>query len=129
MEIKRLLRFYFTADKLDKALNNLIAQKAVASAQYGSSVEIIGQKMCVLIEVKQELSELWDYLDSVIKPLSKEDQETLYLYGTSRVSLKHQSPEIKRKIKKSVMKFTRHARNLDRHERGAQLLNRYYGLF
>lgn len=128
MESKRLLRFYFSVDRLDKALNNLITQKAISSAVHGSNGAEIGQEMCVLIQAKKELSELWNYLDSILKAFSEDEIKSLHLYGTTKLGIKQLPLEAQRHIKKSVVKFTRRARNLDRYESGVRLVNRYYGL-
>lgn len=128
MESKRLLRFYFTVDNLDKALNNLITQKAISSAQYGPNGEIIGQEMCALIQVKQELSELWNYIDGVLKDFSEDELKTLCLYGTIRVGIKQLPSETQKKIRRVVTKFSRHAKYLNQYQHGVRMVNRYYGL-
>lgn len=110
LQIKRLLRFYFSAESLDKALNNLILKLAVHSG--GNTYvggEACAEKIIALIGVKGRLSELWARLNGVLINMTEGDRATLKRYAASRANVNWKE---KREIHRAVVKFGRRAVNL-----------------
>lgn len=126
MKSKRLIRFYFSADKLNGALDNLIMKNACGTETNG---EECVNKIIEIIEAKKSLSKLWRYLDSVISGLSEFERSVLKFYGIVRLPLKKLGIERQREVKRVIMKFCRRARFLERYEEGIGLVNLYFALF
>lgn len=125
---KRILRFYFRADELDGALDNLIMNCACNSSDCTRGADYYTDKIIKLISAKGELAVLWRYLDGVMNSLKEGDRETLRAYSSMRHGIKRlESPE-QREIKRAVIKFVRHARALERFKEGIRLVGKYYCL-
>lgn len=107
MKIKKLLRFYFFQQSLNDVLDGIILHIACASGQdfYRGGLDF-ADKIISLIEVKGELADLWQRLNSVICKLSERDIETLKRYAALRVG---PHGEDKREIHRAAVKFTRRA--------------------
>lgn len=127
MKVKRVLRFYFSADGLEKAFDNLIMSNACKSAQPYSGERYV-EKICALIEEKGELNELWRYLDGVISGIAAEDRCALESYALMRFGIKRLDEEKRREIKRAAMKFTRRARRLESFDKALRIINKYYSL-
>jgi len=128
MKSKQIIRFYFSADEINKALDNLILDKALKSANFGRSCEYYAERILALIGAKEELSKLWNYLDGVISSLTARERAVLKFYGESRVGLAGLTPSCMREVKRVTVKFARHARNIGRYGEGVKLVKRYYCL-
>lgn len=128
MKNKRLLRFYFKADDLERALDNLILYRACASADSAKGGEFCAQKIIALVAAKDELSSLWNYIDGVMQRLAIEEREVLKGYALARCGIKRLPKDSQRAVKKCVVKFVRHARNIERFGEGIKLVNEYYCL-
>lgn len=128
MKNKRLLRFYFKADDLERALDNLILHRACASADFVRGGEFYAQKIISLVAAKDELSSLWNYLDGVMTGLAPEEREVLKGYALARCGIKRLPKDSQMEIKKCVVKFVRHARNIKRFGEGIKIVNEYYCL-
>jgi len=128
MKSKQIIRFYFSADGINKALDNLILDKALKSADFGRSCEYYAERILALIGAKEELSKLWNYLDGVISSLTARERAVLKYYGGMRVGLTGLTPSQVREVKRVTVKFTRHARNIGRYGEGVKLVKRYYCL-
>ena len=127
MKVKRVLRFYFSADSLETAFDNLIMNNACKSVQPYSG-EIIAEKIFALIEEKEELSRLYSYLDGVISGITVEDRCALESYALMRCGIKRLDEEKRREIKRAAMKFTRRARRLESFVWALRIINKYYSL-
>lgn len=125
---KRLLRFYFNADGLEGALNNLIINAACSSAYCVDGWEHYAERILAITEAKERLSELWQYIDGVISVLKCHEVQTLKGYALMRCGIKKLDPTKQREIKRVVTKFSRHARLLDRYAEGMRLVAEYYCL-
>lgn len=125
---KRLLRFYFNADGLESALDNLIITYACRSADCAKGGEYCAERILTLIEAKKTLSSLWGYLDGVISAFKQDELATLKYYALSRYGIKRLDGEKQREIKRVLIKFTRHVRSLDRFAEGVRLIGEYYCL-
>lgn len=128
MKSKRILRFYFNADILEKAFNRLILNSAYKSAEgIGGGVYYV-ERILALIAAKDNLSELWKYLDNIISGLCDNDREVLRAYANMRTGIKHLPAAEQKAVKKAVIKLARHARNVERFSEGIRLVNDYYCL-
>ena len=128
MKSKQLIRFYFSADTVNKALDNLILDKALKSANHTRSCEYYAERISALIGAKEELSKLWNYLDKVVSSLSPRERSVLKFYAGLRVGLSKLSLARAKEVKRVTVKFTRHARNIERYGEGVQLVKKYYCL-
>lgn len=125
---KRLLRFYFKADELDGALNNLILTYAYRSADCVKGGEFYAERILAITESKKRLAELWEYLDGIISALKSGEVETLKCYALMRCGIRRLDEAERRAIKRVVIKFSRHARVLARFDEGVRLVGEYYCL-
>lgn len=123
---KRLLRFYFNADRLEGALDNLIVTYACRSADCTKGGEYWAEKIIALIQTKKTLSALWVYLDGVLSAFKREESETLEYYALLRCGIKRLDGAKQREIKRLLIKFTRRLRSLDRFAEGVKLVGEYY---
>lgn len=127
MKSKQLIRFYFSAGNINKALDNLILDKALKSANFGKSCEYYAERILALIEAKEELSKLWNYLDGVVASLTERERAVLKYYGGLRAGVKL-APSRAKEVKRVAVKFTRHARLIGRYGEGVRLVKEYYCL-
>ena len=128
MKSKQLIRFYFSAGSVNKALDNLILNKALKSANYPGSCEYYAERILTLIDAKRELSKLWGYLDGVISSFSEREKSVLKFYGSLRTGLTKLSVARVKEVKRVTVKFTRHARHIGRYGKGVRLVKEYYCL-
>ncbi len=126
MRIKNVLRFYYSADSLERAIDNLITGRAYNSA--GSGGEECAEKICELIGEKSELSVLYNYLDGVITTLPEAERCALENYAVLRGGVKQLGEERIKLLKRAVMKFVRRARRLASFKEGLALVGKYYCL-
>lgn len=125
---KRLLRFYFNADGLDNAIDNLIVTYACRSSDCTKSGSFWVKRIASLIEAKDALGLLWSYLDGVVSPFKANEIETLKSYAFLRCGIRRVDDAKRREIKRVLIKFARHARALDRFAEGVRLVGEYYCL-
>lgn len=126
MKSKKLLRFYFRADKLNAALDNLIMRAACASAT--GNGEACAEKLIELIVEKSELSSLWAYLDEVMSTFGDGDRSVLRGYALSLGGYSGMERDRANAVRRVVVRFMRRAKYLYRHAEGAGLVVRYYVL-
>ena len=62
MKYKRILKFYFAAERVERAIDNLILKLACGSANPAVEAAECAEKIIGLISAKRELSGLWAYL-------------------------------------------------------------------
>ena len=110
VKIKILLRFYFSAGSLNRALDNLILHLALAAGQdaYRGCGEYF-DRITKLISDKSELSVLWAELDGVISGMTERDRAALSLYGGARGGI---AEGWKREVHRAAVKFSRRAGRL-----------------
>lgn len=123
MKTKKILRFYFGADSLERVLDNLIISKACDFS--GNTLET-AERLCEVIGDKIRLERLWGYLDGVLSSFSKDERGALRLYSSRREVPLNESE--RRSANRVLIKFTRHARRIDDFTDGVEVLNRYYCL-
>ena len=108
MNVKRILRFYFYADTLEKVFDGIIFHSALSSAYIAES-ELCAERICGLIGEKQERS-------------------ALYRYASLRCGIKKLSDEERKAIKRAAVKFTRRARRIESFSEALRLVGKYYSL-
>ena len=128
MKSKQLIRFYFSAGKVNEALDHLILDNALKSANYGKSCEYYAERILALIEAKAELSAFWNYLNGVVAPFTPRERAVLKFYGKLRTGLSKLTPKQAKEVKRVTVKFTRHARLIGRYGEGVRLVKKYYCL-
>ncbi len=128
MKSKRLLRFYFGADALDGAMQNLILGCALGAGEGIQNTLGCAEKMADIIAAKEELGRLWRYLDGVVAGLDVRTRTALYDYAMARCGVSSLPPDKRREYKRAVVKFTRHARNAARFCEGLRMVDEYYCL-
>ena len=123
MKPKKILRFYFGAESLERAFNNLIISKA---SDFGSDTLETAERLCAVIGEKMRLKRLWAYLDGVLSAFSEGDKAALKNYSSKRTA-SFDSAEL-RAVKRAVIKFTRHARRIGEFADDFPVLSKYYCL-
>lgn len=127
MECKKLLRFYYNAENLNKALDNLILAGACRQ-DFLRGAQACAEKILDIIYAKERLGELWAYLDGVIGKICGRGREVLSFYGTTRAGLMSMPDDVRREIKRYAARFTRRLRNLNGYGEALRLLKAYYAL-
>lgn len=126
MNGKRVLRFYFSADRLNGALDNLILKGALRSQ--GEEGEVSAQKIIKLISAKRELSLLWGYMNGVMQSFSEEDELTLFRYAYMRCGISRLDGEERKRVRRVYVRFFRKAARLKNFGEALSLVNVYYAL-
>lgn len=126
MKSKRILRFYFNADALEKAIDNLILRSACVSAGAEGRGEYFAEKILDLISAKDKLSGLWRYLNAVAEGIPRKDVEILRAYASMRTGISHLGGSEKKEIKRALIRFVRRAKYIGRHAEAARLIDEFY---
>ena len=125
LKVKVILKFYFTAESLDRAFDNLLIKYGCA---YGSDGLKSAEKLCNIIEERAKLSGLWGYLDGVVSKLTERDRASLKSYSLMRCGVKQLGDSARREFKRAVNKFVRRARGIERFSEEVALACKYYCL-
>lgn len=125
LKVKKILRFYFFAESLNCALDNLILKLALSPL---SDTENSAERITDIITRKRALNVFWQYLDGVVKTMSEEDRTVLKSYCGMRVGLKSLGKEEQKAVKRAAVKFTRRARRIDGFFEEMRLVSGYYSL-
>ncbi len=128
MKSKRILKFYFFAESLNFALDNLIEKFAVSSSDFTRGGDYYAEKICGIVEEKGKLSELWNFLDTVMRGFTVSERKVLRFYGATRRGISSFTEDERREIKRVTVKFGRHAKGLERFKEGVGLVGKYYCL-
>lgn len=128
MKSKQLLRFYFGAETLNRAIDNLILAEACLSGRSPGNGESYAGKLGILIGHKAQLGALWEYLDRVLRGMSGKERAVLENYAATRHGLSSIDGGERRIVHAAVMKFCRHARGLDRWSEAVGLVGKYDAL-
>lgn len=130
MELKNLIRFYFSVDKLNESLNNLWTKRVWGWGNSKSSSWINLEKLLnELINDKCALGELWSYLDTVFEDFKSEEINMLEQYAFMRIGLRQLDRQRQLSIKAATSKFKRKATKLINYADCIEILNKYKGLF
>lgn len=124
---KKILRFYFSAEKLNGALDNMILSCALGAYGDLGACEIRAERMVALIDAKARLSELWGWLDGALALFPETDRAVLERYAKMRGGVTRLGEAERRDIHRVVVRFTRRVEGrLGRFSDGIRLVNRYY---
>ena len=123
MKAKRILKFYFSAEGIERHIDELILKRA---CNFGGETDDTAEEICELIGEKLKLARLWKYLDGVMVKLSEDEKKYLMYYAYLRQGLKSQPPELYRIMRSTIAKFTRHARRLESFFEESMLVDKYY---
>lgn len=126
MKVKRILRFYFCADSLEKTFDGLIMKTALSAA--GKSCFPAADRLCRIIEEKGGLASLWRRLDGIISKLPSDVRADLEEYARARCGIGKSGAYDVKRLKRAVMQFRRRAQSLDGFSKGAELVDKYYCL-
>ena len=120
---KKILRFYFGADSLERAFDNLILSKAFNF--YADTLET-AERLCDVIGEKMKLERLWAYLDGIISTFSETERGVLASYSTRlRPPI---NGEERREVNRTVIKFVRRAKRLGEFEDNISVMKKYFCL-
>lgn len=122
VKVKGILRFYFSADGLERAFENLIMKKACAPFADGLKN---AERITEIIEEKTELENLWAYINSVMSGFSEEERGRLREYAARRSK---QCICGEKAVKSAVIKFVRRARRIEEFGKSIEVLRSYYCL-
>lgn len=129
VKLKRVLRFYFSAASLNDALDGIITRFAATSWKEFAGGEHTFDKVCTVIEVKEELEVLWARLNKVMEKLPQADLLALKQYASLRTGVTALSEDERRRIHSALVKFRRRAGNvLLTSKRGYECVCAYYAL-
>jgi hypothetical protein len=129
MNSKRVLKFYFAADMLNDAMDNLIEKLAINSREEYALCRDCASRICLIIEEKSELGILWGYLNGIIETFGKEDKDILKKYALRRTGISKLPKETKRDIHRVVTRFSRKAESrIENYAEGMRLVDAYYCL-
>jgi hypothetical protein len=129
MNSKRVLRFYFAADRLNSALDNLIEKLAYDSKDEYVVCDDCAEKIFSVIEEKGELQIFWAFLNDVIEMFSDIDREILRGYAVRRTGISSLDEQTRRDIHRVLVKFGRKVeRKIARFAEGVRLVDVYYCL-
>ena len=121
MKTKKILRFYFSAESLERAFDNLIINNACAWNLSGLAA---AEKLCSIVGEKICLERLWAYLDKVMATFSESEREILSGYSARYPVFKGDDKALKR----TVIKFTRRAHRISDFGEETGVLKKYYCL-
>lgn len=127
MNMKRLLRFYYCAESLDRAFDNIILRRACESARSMREGGEIAEELCKLIEKRRELAVLWERLDGVLGEMDKGDAEFLERYAGSREGMRSFGDDGLKRIRRLTAKISRRL-SLDGLNGAVAVLDGYYCL-
>ena len=121
MKLKKILRFYFGADSLERAFDNLIKAKALNTE---SDALETADMLCSIIGEKIRLERLWAYIDGIILTFSDAERSVLLKYCV----MTPYDYDVRRETKRVTIKFTRRAKRLKDFADDISILNKYYCL-
>ncbi len=126
MTSKKILKFYFRAEELNRAVDRLIVRTACASAGGGYGGEHYAERIIALIGAKKKLGCLWAYLNGVMSSFGEEDKLILRGYALGSRGYSGLVREEANAIRRVVVRFMRRAKYLSRHGEGVELIDKYY---
>ena len=128
-KLKQILRFYFSADSLNKALDAIIENIALNSWKDGYDNAKYFTRINSVVEVKGELSDFWARLNGVMLTLTDRDLATLKGYARLRSGISRLDEDGKRELHRAVVKFSRKTAGLlNNSDRALKCISAYYAL-
>lgn len=108
-QLKKVIRFYFSAGSLNSALDSLAEGIAASSWRDLYGGEHAFDRVKQIVKVKGELSCFWSRLNGVMEKLPQRDLLTLKQYASLRTGITKLSTNVQRAVKASLIKFRRRA--------------------
>lgn len=128
-QLKKILRFYFSAGSLNATLDGIITRLAASSWSDICGGVHTYDKVNTLIEIKGELKDFWARLDKVMEKLPADDLLALKKYASLRTGVTLLADSERRRIHSALVKFKRKAGNvLSSGKRGYECVCAYYAL-
>lgn len=127
--LKQILRFYFSADSLNKSLDAIIENIALNSwkEDYGGAKYFT--RINGVLEVKGELSDFWARLDGVMSALTERDLTALKRYARLRTGVSRLGEGERRELHRVIVKFGRRAACLlNNSQKALKCVYAYYAL-
>lgn len=128
MKLKRILKFYFSAEKLNKSLDGTITRYALASADYSVSAESCAEKICAVIETKKAFSQLYDYINGIMCKFGADEVKTLEYYANLRGGILKLPEGARREFKRVLTKFSRKGSGIERFKEGLRAVDAYFAV-
>ncbi|MGN1060211.1 MAG: hypothetical protein ACI4QN_00610 [Candidatus Coproplasma sp.] len=108
-QLKKVIRFYFSAGSLNSALDGIITRLAASSWQELRLGEHTFDKVNKVIEIKAELKTFWVRLNGVMAKLPTADLLALKKYASLRTGVMGLDAAERRIIHSALVKFKRRA--------------------
>lgn len=108
-QLKKVIRFYYSAGSLNSALDGLILSVAASSWEEPFGGERAFDRIIEAIGVKEGLSHFWARLNAVMEKLPSSDRLALKKYSALRTGTAKLPQEERRKIHGALVKFKRRA--------------------
>ncbi|MDE7214893.1 MAG: hypothetical protein K2N68_03560 [Clostridia bacterium] len=128
MKVKRVLKFYYSAEKLNETLDKTITRLALRSADYSEKAESFAEKICKVIETKKNFAALYGYLNEIMCGFCESEIKTLEYYAKLRKGILTLPDGTRREVKRVVTKFTRKCRGLERFKEGLKAVDAYFAV-
>lgn len=123
MKLKRLLKFYFNAEKLNIRLDRLLEHRASYARSYDALADLNG--VVEIVGDKVALCRLYSYLKEIMDGLSDCDRAVLRRYSLLRVDIKRLDGGTYREYKRAAMKFSRRLRYIGVYAEETEVLKKY----
>jgi len=117
--LKKLLRFYYSAESVNEALDGVILRLASSSWCDSFGGEHSFDKVNRVVEVKAELSGLWAELDGIISAMTESDRQSLERYLQLKTGIGALGEEERKELHRVLVKFTRRLGTLLERRSGA----------
>lgn len=121
LKIKQVLKFYFGAERADKLANDRLYRLSLSS----HDTYLCMEKMLDLIQEKQSMGNLWRYLNDVMDTMERVERQALKKYAFMRFGIFRLNDDERKLIRRSVVKFERHARGLSSYEKTLAIVSTY----
>ncbi len=105
--LKKLLRFYYSAEGVNEALDGVILRLAISSWRDAYGVEHSFEEISRVLEVKAELTSLWAELNAVISAMTEIDGRSLEAYANLRTGIGALEEGERRELHRALVKFKR----------------------
>lgn len=126
VNIKRLLRFYYSAENLNAAMDSAIERLAVQSADSYIGGEYYAEKISLIVAEKSELSALWGYLDTALSDIG-ERGGALKHYAAARHGVESFGKAEEKAVRRAAAKFARRiSRGICAYRAGVALVDEWY---
>lgn len=117
--LKKLLRFYYSAEGVNDALDGVISRLAFSSWRDPYGGEHSFDEVSRVVEIKAELSGLWAELNGVISAMTERDRQSLERYARLKTGIGALGEGERKELHRVLVKFTRRLGTLLERRSGA----------